>query len=128
MNGADGDDTYDVGSLGDVVLDSSGVDTVFSYISGPTAYNLATGVENLVFYNGYALAPAVMKGNGNALDNRITANLSANAIDGGAGNDTLDFNIVGSLTAADSLSGGLGNDMVARTTRCWPTSPAPAWC
>jgi len=116
MNGGDGNDTYDVGSLGDIVLDSSGVDTVFSYISGPTAYNLATGVENLTFYNGYALAPAVMNGNGNTLDNRITANLSANAIDGGAGNDTLDFNIVGSLTTADTLSGGLVTDLVSNDT------------
>jgi Ca2+-binding RTX toxin-like protein len=116
MAGGDGDDTYYVSGLGDVVQDTTGIDTVVSYISGATIYNLAAPVENLVFGNEYALPPAVMKGNGNTLDNRITANLSANAIDGGAGNDTLDFNIVGSLTAADTLSGGLGNDMVANDT------------
>jgi Ca2+-binding RTX toxin-like protein len=116
MNGADGDDTYYVGSLGDVVQDTTGIDTVVSYISGATVYTLAAPVENLVFANDYALPPAVMKGNGNALDNRITANLSANAIDGGAGNDTLDFNIIGSLTAADTLSGGAGNDLTSNDT------------
>ena len=116
MNGGDGDDTYHVNSAGDIVTDSSGVDNVVSYITGATAYTLATGVENLSFYNGYALTPAVMNGTGNALDNRITANLSANAIDGGAGNDTLDFNLIGSLTAADTLIGGAGNDTASNDT------------
>jgi Ca2+-binding RTX toxin-like protein len=116
MNGGDGDDTYHVNSAGDIVTDSSGVDNVVSYITGATAYTLATGVENLSFYNGYALTPAVMNGNGNTLDNRITANLSANAIDGGAGNDTLDFNLLGSLTTADTLIGGAGNDSLSNDT------------
>jgi hypothetical protein len=118
MNGADGDDTYDVGGLGDVVTGtSSGVDTVVSYISGADRLQPRDrGGKPGLLATSYALPPAVMNGNGNALDNRITANLSANAIDGGAGNDTLDFNIVGSLTAADTLSGGLGNDMVANDT------------
>ncbi|KAF0163261.1 MAG: rhizobiocin/RTX toxin and hemolysin-type calcium binding protein [Rhodocyclaceae bacterium] len=118
MNGADGDDTYWVDSVGDVVQDTTGTDTVISTITGANGYNLTTAasVENLVLFNGWAVPPAVMNGTGNALDNRITANLSKNTIDGGGGSDTLDFNLVGSLLANDTLVGGLGNDTVSSDT------------
>jgi Ca2+-binding RTX toxin-like protein len=118
MNGADGNDTYWVDTLFDVVTDTTGTDTVISTIAGPAGYNLtaAATVENLVLFNGWAVAPGIMNGTGNLLDNRITGNVSYNTLDGGGGSDTLDFSIVGTFSANDSAIGGLGTDTLANDT------------
>jgi Ca2+-binding RTX toxin-like protein len=90
MIGGTGKDTYIVDNAGDVVTEaaSAGTDTVKT---GLSAYTLGSNVENLIYTGGGTFA-----GTGNTL---------ANAITGGAGNDTL----IGG-TGADKLTGGAGAD------------------
>ncbi|WP_127995863.1 calcium-binding protein [Piscinibacter defluvii] len=122
MAGVNGDDTYNVNSIGDVVFEddapSSGVDTVVSQIF---SYTLTDNVEKLVLQeqdrsgilnaNGtvtlaFSLgAPTAVVGTGNALDNTITGNSNDNYLYGLDGADTLLGN-----DGADWLFGGEGND------------------
>lgn len=122
MAGVNGDDTYNVNSIGDVVFEddapSSGVDTVVSQIF---SYTLTDNVEKLVLQeqdrsgtlnaNGTVTlalslgAPTAVVGTGNALDNTITGNSNGNFLYGLDGADTL----LG-LDGADSLFGGEGGD------------------
>jgi Ca2+-binding RTX toxin-like protein len=86
MSGGDGSDTYYVDNAGDVVtetnaLASGGIDQVVTSVS----YTLAANVEELVLLGGS------INGTGNALNNLIIAGSGLNAIDGGAGIDTLSF-------------------------------------
>src|SRR5262249_61089014 len=80
--GGAGNDTYYVDNGGDSVVETTGggIDTVVSTVS----YTLPAEVEILVL-NGNA-----QTGFGNALNNTITGNGTANVMSGGAGNDTLD--------------------------------------
>lgn len=87
MNGGAGNDTYVVDNAGDVITDSSGVDSVISSID----YILASGLENLTL-TGSANTSAT----GNSAINILTGNTGNNTFDGGASNDT--------------LIGGLGDD------------------
>ncbi|MFC7738414.1 cellulase family glycosylhydrolase, partial [Roseomonas sp. GCM10028921] len=90
MSGGAGDDTYEVNSLADIVVERAGegVDTVTTWIDG---YTLADNVENLVLtgtgWNSIT---------GNGLANRLTGNDSANILNGRGGDDL--------------LTGGGGND------------------
>lgn len=98
MRGMVGDDSYEVDSLGDVVIEllNQGTDTVYALISG---YTLTAEVENLV------LAGSATTGTGNARDNTMFGNAQANTLDGGSGKDLL-FGGDG----ADTLAGGAGDD------------------
>lgn len=87
MIGGDGDDTYVVNSLGDMVIDTSGIDTVRSSID----YTLADGIEN-----GRLLGFRDLSIDGNDDANELTGNLGDNMIDG--------------LGGADVLTGGHGGD------------------
>ena len=87
MSGGDGDDFYFADVSGDVIVDTTGVDTV----SASASYTIGTGIENLVL-TGTTDATAT----GNAGVNTISGNDGNNLIDGGAG--------------ADRLIGGFGND------------------
>ena len=86
MNGGDGDDTYYVDNTGDVIRDSSGIDTVYANIS----YTLAAGLENLFLFDGN------VNGTGNALNNTLIGTGGDNILNGGAG--------------ADYMQGGGGSD------------------
>lgn len=79
--GGGGNDVYGVDNAGDVIVESSGIDTVRSTIS----YALTDAVEQLVL-----LGTDAISGTGNALDNTIDGaqNSAANVLAGGAGNDT----------------------------------------
>ena len=81
MTGGKGDDTYIVDNVNDKVIENAGegIDTVKSSVD---CY-LANNVENLI------LTGTAQWGFGNALDNDITGNDAANALDGGAGRDIL---------------------------------------
>ncbi len=82
MDGGAGNDTYVVDSSRDVIIDSSGIDTVKTSLS---EYHLGAGLENLVFtgkLGGH-------KGVGNELDNLIRGGAGKDVLSGGAGNDTL---------------------------------------
>ncbi|RZU46896.1 hemolysin type calcium-binding protein [Fluviicoccus keumensis] len=92
MNGGDGNDVYYVDNVGDVLVDSSGTDTVYSSIS----YTLGTGFENLVL-----TGTSNINGSGNASANAITGNASSNTLTSGAATGT---------TGNDTLTGGDGDD------------------
>ncbi|QXH45711.1 calcium-binding protein [Pseudomonas xanthosomatis] len=81
LNGGAGNDTYVVDNLGDLVIDSAGIDTVEASIS----YTLAAGLENLKLTGSQAI-----NGTGNAAANLLdaTQNSAANVLTGGKGNDT----------------------------------------
>ncbi|MEZ0225411.1 MAG: hypothetical protein ACAH83_12720 [Alphaproteobacteria bacterium] len=91
MNGGAGNDTYGIDQLSDLILDSGGVDHVFS---GLGSYTLITGMENLTLSDYPPFS--VITGIGNTVANIITGNNNKNTLDGAAG--------------ADTLIGGLDND------------------
>jgi Ca2+-binding RTX toxin-like protein len=106
--GRQGDDTYFVDNVGDVVVEAAGegTDTVNSAVT----YALSANVENLTL-----LGSAGLGGIGNGGANAITGNAGNNALygmagddvlTGGAGNDTLDGG-----TGADRMFGGAGDDV-----------------
>ncbi|WP_210244948.1 beta strand repeat-containing protein, partial [Sinorhizobium fredii] len=99
MAGGDGDDTYIVDNVNDVVTEQldEGVDTVKTARS----YTLGSNLENLVL-----TGSATVSGTGNSLSNALTGNAAANTLTGGAGNDTLDGG-----AGADELIGGIGDDV-----------------
>lgn len=122
MTGGNGDDTYYVNSLKDIVveaktpligLNTTGIDTVIASIS----YKLAANVEKLVL-SGFGN----LTGTGNDLANEIHGNAKSNILDGGknadslfggAGDDTYVFDSLGDV--ADETSNGVdagGNDTI----------------
>ncbi len=88
MAGAAGDDTYVVDNAGDLVTEwfAAGNDTVLAGID----YVLPQNVDNLI------LTGTAVAGTGNELANTITANALDNLLDGAEG--------------ADAIAGGAGND------------------
>ena len=90
MRGGVGNDSYNVDSTLDVVIENTneGIDAVVSRIN----YTLGANVENLIL-NGIT---ADINGTGNELANTITGNAANNMLDGGVG--------------ADTMVGGKGND------------------
>jgi trimeric autotransporter adhesin len=97
MSGGNGNDTYYVNSLKDVVVEAkplladpllSGIDTVIASIS----YKLTLNVERLILTGAGNLT-----GTGNDLANEIIGNTKANILDGGKN--------------ADTLRGGAGDDI-----------------
>jgi Ca2+-binding RTX toxin-like protein len=97
MTGGAGDDTYQVDSVGDVVVEAAGggTDTVYTAME----MSLADHLENL------RLTGIVERGTGNAADNLLVGNDNNNQLFGLAGNDVLDGG-----RGADILTGGDGND------------------
>jgi Ca2+-binding RTX toxin-like protein len=86
LSGGDGSDTYYVDNAGDIVIETNasaagGIDEVVASAS----HVLGLNVENLTLLGG------AINGTGNALGNLIIAGSGVNAIDGGAGIDTLSF-------------------------------------
>ncbi|MBP7704291.1 MAG: VCBS repeat-containing protein [Caulobacter sp.] len=101
MAGGLGNDSYFVDSGLDEVLESAGegTDTVFSSAWG---YTLTDNVEHLTL-----IGTGSYRGDGNALNNTITATDEFNALYGHDGNDTLH-----GLGGGDQLYGGAGNDVL----------------
>ncbi len=87
LNGGNGNDSYYVDNLKQTIIDSSGIDIVYSSIG----WKLQTGLENLI-YTGTTGAT-------------LEANWASSRIVGGIGNDKL----IG-VGSQDTLEGGLGND------------------
>jgi Ca2+-binding RTX toxin-like protein len=90
MTGSDGNDSYFVDNVGDVVTENAneGTDTVLASIN----YTLTANVENLLLTGG-----ADLQGFGNGFANTLTGNSGNNLLDGGTG--------------ADAMAGGAGNDV-----------------
>jgi Ca2+-binding RTX toxin-like protein len=111
MKGLDGNDTYHIDNIGDVVVEKfgEGIDTVISKIalSGPIA-----NVENYTFNIGKAVDFA-----GDGADNVIHGGSGNDILHGGGGHDSLyggagDDSIVGG-SLADLIDGGTGADKMA---------------
>jgi Ca2+-binding RTX toxin-like protein len=101
MIGYEGDDTYVVDSMADVIVETAdgGNDTVrVALASG--SYQLGANVEYATVIGTGAAGVT-----GNGLDNRLFGNQTANRLDGGAGNDLLDGGL-----GNDQLIGGTGDD------------------
>jgi serralysin len=104
MIGGDGNDTYYVDNVKDVIIEgdqsqsNAGDDDLVH--STASAYTLPTNVEHLII-------DGKLKGNGtgNGLDNKLTGNMAVNVLSGLVGDDTLDGG-----SGNDMLTGGAGND------------------
>ena len=96
--GVDGNDTYVVDHIGDLVIElaNNGVDTVQSSVT----YTLAINVENLTL-----TGTTGINGTGNTLDNLVLGNSATNVLTGVNGNDTLRGG-----AGNDTVNGGSGND------------------
>jgi len=103
MIGGSGDDTFFVGSTGDVVTEEEdeGVDTI---VSGVT-YTLGSNIENLQL-SGYG--DVFLDGTGNELNNVMAGDRGDNTLSGLAGNDSL-----AGGEGNDTMDGGEGNDTMA---------------
>lgn len=88
LEGRMGNDSYYVDNLAQTIIDTGGIDTVYSRIG----WKLQNGLENLIYTSSIG---AVLEGN-----------RSNNNIIGGPGDDTLVAN-----GGRDTLQGGLGNDI-----------------
>ncbi|WP_287319483.1 calcium-binding protein [Mesorhizobium sp.] len=110
MRGSDGNDSYTVDNIGDVVDETgtTGVDTVNSSISyslSDTAHALGD-IERLTL-----TGTANIDGIGNALANTLTGNAGNNHLSGLGGKDT-----IGGGNGNDTIAGGLGSDLLTGGT------------
>ena len=99
--GGRGNDTYSVDNIGDVITETSMLDTEIDTVNSSVSYTLSANVEKLSL-----TGAATINGTGNALDNTLLGNSAANTLSGAAGDDSLDGG-----AGADTLVGGLGNDI-----------------
>ncbi|MEA2879785.1 MAG: hypothetical protein QOF14_4981 [Hyphomicrobiales bacterium] len=117
VNGGDGADTLDGGLGADTLIGGSGDDTYVIDASDVAIENAGEGTDTVEVSFTYTLLSnfenltlldegGAIDGTGNALDNVMSGNASANLLVGGDGNDTLN-----GRAAADTLIGGLGNDV-----------------
>ena len=98
MIGGLGDDTYDVDTIGDVVIEA--IDEGSDLVRASVAYVLSEDLEDLTLTGEDNIA-----GTGNTLGNAITGNIGNNTLSGVEGNDTLD-----GRAGVDTLIGGTGDD------------------
>ncbi|BAG02121.1 hypothetical protein MAE_22990 [Microcystis aeruginosa NIES-843] len=119
MDGGDGNDTYFVDNVGDIVKevfdDAPGgtADTVLasvSYSLAPGTFgNQGYGIENLTL-TGFGNINAT----GNSKNNILTGNIRNNVLNGGLGNDTINGGLGNDTldggVGVDSMDGGDGND------------------
>ncbi|MEO7689450.1 MAG: calcium-binding protein [Sphingomonas sp.] len=110
--GRDGNDTYVVNNVGDIVIETAanGTDTVQTALP---SYTLPANVENLTF-----IGTGAFDGTGNTLDNIITASGATGMVHlfGDAGKDTLyggsGNDVLTGGAGGDTLYGGNGDDVL----------------
>jgi Ca2+-binding RTX toxin-like protein len=110
LNGGNGNDVFIVDNVGDVVLDSAGLDRIEALVSVDLL--LSNTIENVTLLGAGALSAS-----GNNIDNSLIGNTGNNSLVGLFGNDTLrggagNDTLVGG-DGADSLEGGIGTDLLA---------------
>lgn len=86
--GGTGNDTYQVSSGDDEIVELAGQGTDVVRVAAGVDFDLAPNLENVVMESIGADDPA-NRVNGNASNNQITGNSGANVINGGGGNDTM---------------------------------------
>ncbi|MBC3778040.1 M10 family metallopeptidase [Pseudomonas sp. SWRI99] len=91
MIGGDGNDTYYVDNIGDVVTESNNAATQYDRVFTSIDYTLGANVENVIL-----TGTANLNATGNELNNRVLGNTGNNILNGMAG--------------ADTMIGGAGND------------------
>ncbi|MEP9352368.1 calcium-binding protein [Xanthobacter sp. KR7-65] len=101
MAGGLGNDTYFVDAVGDGVSEAqdAGIDSVRTSL---TTYTLGANVENVTYTGADNFS-----GNGNGLANALKGGAGDDTLYGGAGNDTLY-----GLAGTDTLAGGSGADLI----------------
>lgn len=111
LNGGDGDDLYIVDTDTDIIIDTSGVDTVQSMAN----FSLVTrtAIENLKL-----AGTGTMSGTGNALNNEISANVGNSIINGGSGEDTVNYasaiaGVTVTVNGTNQVTGGSGTDTLS---------------
>ena len=103
MEGGNGNDTYVVDSLADVITETetdTDIDTYIDTVIASVSFTLGATLENLT------LTGSAKSGTGNDLNNTIIGTTGSNQLYGGAGDDTLNGG-----AGADQLFGGAGNDI-----------------
>lgn len=106
LRGLAGNDSYYVDDAGDLLFETTGIDTVFASINY-TLVNADNPALSGVFEKLVLTGTADIDGTGNTLSNHITGNSGANVLTGGAGSDSL-----WGMGGADTLVGGAGNDIL----------------
>ncbi|WP_200154030.1 beta strand repeat-containing protein [Chromatium okenii] len=102
MSGGDGNDTYLVDNVLDVITETSTAVTQIDVVQANVSITLADNVENLQLLD---VKKVVINGTGNVLNNSLTGNASNNMLIGSAGNDTLNGG-----GGQDTLQGDAGAD------------------
>jgi Ca2+-binding RTX toxin-like protein len=108
MRGGDGDDTYTLDNVNDLVDEAgkTGSDTLRTALFGiDLQEDVAFHVEWLEFENVTLLGTGKFNAGGDAGNNRLIGNSNANNLVGRDGNDTLDGGL-----GADTMIGGKGDD------------------
>ncbi len=104
LDGGSGNDTYVIDNVGDRIVDSSGLDTVYSNVS----FALAAGLENLTLTGSYNVT-----GTGNAQANVMTGNGRGSTLAGRGGDDIYVLNSANDLV---SELAGEGIDAIQAST------------
>ena len=84
MIGGDGNDTYYVDNIGDVVVESNNAATQYDRVFASIDYTLGANVENVIL-----TGTADINATGNELNNRVLGNIGNNLLNGMAGADTM---------------------------------------
>jgi Ca2+-binding RTX toxin-like protein len=105
MEGGAGDDLYFVDNAGDVIIETSGKDTVLTALANYVAHD---GIETII--------TGGIRATGNVGNNAIEGNRAANVLNGVEGADTLygeeDNDTLYGGAGDDTLDGGTGKDML----------------
>ena len=117
MSGGNGNDTYIVDNVGDVVVDTSGTDLVKASVT--YALDAGNTVENL-----YLTGTNNINGVGNGLDNVFRGNAGNNIIDGMGGTNTIDYTASGDGVTVDLIAGtasgsAIGSDTLINIQNVW---------